>query len=134
MRRRKIGKAQSRFPTLVEQLTGFVRRQLPIFVFVFACTIALGFVYLVTTPASYTSHAMLVMDTGKLRVLRQQDASLGDTQIDAAQVETQVEILKSENIGLSVIKELKLNDDPEFGGGRGGLLAWFMEAFCLKPS
>ena len=37
-------------------------------------------------------------------------------------METQVEILKSENIGLSVIKDLKLIDDPEFAGSGGGLV------------
>ena len=62
---------------IVEQLRGFVRRQFPIFIFVIACTIALGLVYLLTTPASYTSHAMLLIDSSKLRVLQQQDAPLG---------------------------------------------------------
>jgi polysaccharide biosynthesis transport protein len=107
---------------VVEQLAGFIRRQFPIFVFVVACAIALGLVYLITTPASYTSHAMLLIDSSKLRVLRQQDAPLGDVPIDTAQVETQVEILKSENIGLSVIKDLKLTEDPEFAGSGGGLV------------
>src|SRR5260370_5238944 len=107
---------------VVEQLTGFIRRQFPIFVFVVACAIALGLVYLITTPASYTSHAMLLIDSSKLRILHQQDAPLGDVPIDTAQVETQVEILKSENIGLSVVKDLKLNEDPEFAGSGGGLV------------
>lgn len=107
---------------IVEQLTGFVRRQFPIFVFVLGCAVALGAVYLFTTPASYTAHAMLLIDSSKLRMLRQQDAPLGDVPIDTAQVETQVEILKSENIGLSVIKDLKLTDDPEFIGSGGGLV------------
>src|ERR1700730_5446104 len=107
---------------VVEQLTGFIRRQFPIFVFVVACAIALGLVYLITTPASYTSHAMLLLDSSKLRVLHQQNEPLGDVPIDTAQVETQVEILKSENIGLSVIKELKLTDDPEFAGSGRGLV------------
>ena len=107
---------------IIEQLTGFVRRQLPIFVFVVACAIGLGLVYLITTPANYTSHAMLLIDSSKLRILQQQEAPLADIPIDTAQVETQVEILKSENIGLSVIKDLKLTDDPEFTGAGGGLL------------
>jgi capsular exopolysaccharide synthesis family protein len=107
---------------VLEQLAGFVRRQFPIFVFVLACTIALGAVYLLTTPPSFTSHAMLLIDSSKLRVLQQQDAPLGDAPIDTAQVETQVEILKSENIGLSVIKDLKLAEDPEFAGSGAGLL------------
>ena len=58
---------------------------------------------------------MLLIDSSKLRIL-QQEAPMGDIPIDTAQVETQVEILKSENIGLSVIKDLKLTDDPEFVG------------------
>jgi succinoglycan biosynthesis transport protein ExoP len=106
---------------VAELITGFVRRQFPIFVFVFACAIGLGLVYLFTTPASFTSHAMLLIDSSKLRIL-QQEAPMGDIPIDTAQVETQVEILKSENIGLSVIKDLKLTEDPEFVGSGGGLV------------
>lgn len=120
------------FSELVEQLTGFVRRQFPIFVFVVACAVALGLVYLITTPASYTSHAMLLIDSSKLRILRQ-DAPLGDVPIDTSQVETQVEILKSENIGLSVIKDLKLTDDPEFAGSGGGLVGSLFGLFS-SPS
>ncbi len=37
-----------------------------------------------------------------------------DIAIDPAMTETQVEILKSENISLSVIKDLRLIEDPEF--------------------
>lgn len=114
---------------VIEQLTGFIRRQLPIFVFIIACCIALGLVYLFTTPASYTSHAMLLIDSSKMRILQQQQPPVGDLPIDTAQVETQVEILKSENIGLSVVKELKLTDDPEFvslGVGLFGRLMTFI--------
>jgi succinoglycan biosynthesis transport protein ExoP len=113
----------------VEQLTGFVRRQFPIFVFVVTCFVGLGLVYLITTPASFTAHAMLLIDSSKLRILQQQDAVLGDVPIDTAQVETQVEILKSENIGLSVIKDLKLTDDPDFTGGGGGLVGSILGLF-----
>jgi polysaccharide biosynthesis transport protein len=107
---------------ILEQLVGFVRRQFPIFVFIVSCSIALGLVYLFTTPASFTAHAMLLIDSSKLRILQQQQGPIGDIPIDTAQVETQVEILKSENIGLSVVKEMKLADDPEFAGSGGGLL------------
>ncbi len=113
---------------IFDQLAGFIRRQLPIFVFIIACAIGLGLVYLFTTPASYTSHAMLLIDSSKLRVL-QQEAPLGDVPIDTAQVETQVEILKSENIGLSVIKDLKLTDDPEFAESGGGLVGKILGLF-----
>jgi polysaccharide biosynthesis transport protein len=112
-----------------ELISAFGRRQFPIFVFIFACAIALGLVYLVTTPASYTSHAMLLIDTSNVRILQQQ-VPLGDVPIDTAQVETQVEILKSENIGLSVIKDLKLTEDPEFVASGGGLVGRILGLFA----
>jgi polysaccharide biosynthesis transport protein len=125
----RIGRERPEIPAdsiglseVVERLTGFVRRQFPIFVFVLACAIGLGLVYLITTPANFTAHAMLLIDSSKLRILQQQQAPIGDVPIDTAQVETQVEILKSENIGLSVIKDLKLSNDPEFAGSGGGLV------------
>jgi polysaccharide biosynthesis transport protein len=111
----------------IEQLTGFVRRQFPIFIFVTACCLALGFVYLLTTPPNYTAHAMLLIDSSKLRFLQEQQSPVADVPIDAAQVETQVEILKSQNIGSSVVKEMKLADDPEFAGSKTGLFGWIME-------
>ena len=44
----------------------------------------------------------------------QQQSLLAETPIDAAQLETQIEILKSKAIATSVIKQLKLADDPDF--------------------
>src|ERR1700761_8440759 len=115
------------FSEIIEQLTGFVRRQYPIFVFVSVCSVFLGLVYLFTAPPSYTAHTMLLIDSSKLRILQQQP--LGDVPIDTAQVETQVEILKSENIGLSVVKDLKLTDDSEFTGHGGGLIGSIVGLF-----
>jgi succinoglycan biosynthesis transport protein ExoP len=114
---------------LVEQLSGFVRRQYPIFVFITSCCLALGLVYLFTTPATFTSHAMLLIDSSKLHILQQQDTPMSDVPIDTEQVETQVEILKSENIGLSVVKDLKLAQDPEFIGPGSGLIGWISGLF-----
>jgi len=107
---------------LIEQATGFVRRQLPIFLIVTACATALGLAYLISTPARFTANAMLLIDSSKVRMFSQQQQTLADVPLDTAQVETQVEVLKSENIGLSVIKDMRLVDDLEFTGARGGLV------------
>lgn len=104
---------------LVEQLWGFIRRQYLVFLIVTACAIGLGLVYLVTTPARYTAHAMMLIDTSKLRVLQQQQASFADTPLDTTQIETQVEVLKSEGLGLSVVSAMHLADDAEFAGAGG---------------
>lgn len=98
----------------MDQAIGFARRQYPVIVLFAIGAIALGFVYLFTTTKEYTAHALLMMDTSKTRVLQQQQQAFGELPLDTAQVETQIELLKSENIGFSVIRDLKLTEDPEF--------------------
>jgi polysaccharide biosynthesis transport protein len=107
---------------LVEQFIGFFRRQYPIITLILLFAIALSVVYLFTAPKQFTAHAMLLIDTTKVRVLQQQQQVVGELPLDAAQVDTQIELLKSEAIGLSVIKDLKLTDDSEFVGSRTGFL------------
>jgi succinoglycan biosynthesis transport protein ExoP len=104
----------------LEQAAGFGRRQYAVIIFFVTCALALAFVYLFTTPKQYTAHAMLLMDTSKTRVLQQSQQAFGELPLDSAQVETQIELLKSENIGLSVIKDLKLTEDSEFVGSQAG--------------
>src|SRR5262249_45398234 len=112
------------FSSPVEALQSFIRllrRQLPVLVFITVLVSALGAVYVFTTPASFRAQARLIIDTRRLQTLQQQPAAL-DTPIDSSNVESQVELLKSENVGLSVIKDLRLAESPEFTGSDGGLV------------
>jgi exopolysaccharide transport family protein len=104
---------------LVEQSVGFVLRQFPTFLFIPAATIAIALVYLFTTPAMYTAHALLLIDSSKANPLQLLQGALNDIPMDTAQIETQVELLKSEKIGLAVIKQARLTEDPEFVGSAG---------------
>lgn len=116
----------ARGPSLSEMLNslaGIVRRQFPLFVILVACSATLGLLYLFTTPSSYTAKATMVIDTHRVELFQQQQSLLGDLlPIDAGTVLTQVEVLKSQNVSLSVIKDLHLTDDPEFTGGGSGLI------------
>src|ERR1700741_3984361 len=94
-------------------IEGFLRRQLTLILFALLLVLRLGFVYLFTTPALYSSHAVLVIDTHKNQLFQQQ-APLGDLPIDSATVDTQIEILRSDNIALAVTKDLHLNEDTAF--------------------
>jgi polysaccharide biosynthesis transport protein len=110
---------------LIEKLIGIVRRQYPIIVLISACVIALSLVYLFTTPKQYTAHAMFLIDTSRMRALQREPKVIQNTYelpLDDAQVETEIEVLKSAQIGLSVVKELKLTEDPEFVGSQTGLM------------
>ncbi len=78
-----------------------------------------GICYLMTAAPSYTALATMIMDTRKFQVMQQQ-SPVTDAPVDSSAVESQVEILKSENVALAVIRDLKLADDPEFVGSRTG--------------
>ena len=109
----------------------FLYRQFPIIVFVILLTVALGIIYISTARPSFTAQAQLLIDAHKVQVFQQQSI-LGDLPIDTAQVESQVEVLKSENIASAVIKNLHLTEDPEFVGSGGGLLGTLI-GFVLSP-
>ena len=105
----------------LEVLVSFVRRQFPIIVFIALLALALGGAYVISTPPSYTASATMIIDTRKVQLFQQQSI-LGDIPIDSASVESQVQILKSEQIALAVIKALHLTDSPEFSEPSGGLI------------
>ena len=105
----------------ISSITGVIRRQLPIFLVVIALSVGLGLVYLLTTPSRFTAKATMVIDTRKVQLFQQQSV-LGDIPVDAGTVQTQVEILKSQNISKAVIKDLHLTEDPEFVAPQGGLV------------
>src|SRR5664280_1451786 len=73
----------------------------------------------------------MMIDAHKLQVFQQQSI-LGDVPIDTAQVESQIEVLKSENVASAVIKNLHLTEDPEFIGSGGGLMGTLF-GFVLSP-
>jgi polysaccharide biosynthesis transport protein len=92
-----------------------IRRQLPIVAVIMTCSVALAILYLVLTPPKFTASGAVVIDTHKIQLLQQpQQAVVGDAQIDASTVQTQVEMLKADNVALAVIRKLHLVDDPEF--------------------
>jgi polysaccharide biosynthesis transport protein len=115
-------------PVLVEEgglgdvvnfVLAFLRRQYPVLIFCALLVIALGYLYLRVTPAQYTAHATMIIDTRKGQFFQTQSI-LADAPNDSAQVESQVQIVKSENVAVSVIKELHLTEFPEFVGSDTG--------------
>jgi len=107
-------------PSLAEQLArviGFIRRQMLIIFSIVPLTVGLAVAYLYTTPPRYTAEAMILIDTGKVQVSNQ--PVIGESPITAAIVDSQIEVLRSDNFVLSVIKNLHLTQDSEFAGSQG---------------
>jgi succinoglycan biosynthesis transport protein ExoP len=100
-------------------LRGLVDRQRPVLLLVVFACVALALIYILTSPKGYTATAELFLDSHKSQSLQQQSPMGTDVPVDSSMVDSQVEILKSESIALSVIKDLQLADDPEFTGPSG---------------
>jgi len=103
-------------PSLAEQFAaviGFIRRQFLVVLAFIPLTIGLAAAYLFTTPPVYLGRAtMIFIDTGKAQTFQQ--SILGFDPINAVMVDTQIEIMRSENFALSIVKDLNLTHDPEF--------------------
>src|SRR5438477_7831205 len=104
---------------VLQQAIKFVRRQYVVIAVALAITTMLGSVYLITTPPSFSAFAKMIIDTRKVQLFQQQQSVMGDIGIDSVAVESQVEILKSQNIALSVVREKHLTEDPDFVGSHG---------------
>jgi polysaccharide biosynthesis transport protein len=111
--------AEPSFGDLITIGIGFIRRQLFVIIAFLPLTVGLALAYLYTTPPLYAAQARLMIDTSKTRVFQQPIFS--EDPVSAAMVDSQIEILKSENFGLSIVKDMHLTEDPEFVGSRAGL-------------
>jgi polysaccharide biosynthesis transport protein len=116
---------------MLKSVAGFLRRQFP-FILVFVLMgIGLGVTYVLTAPPMFTAEALMAIDTRKLQMFQKEDAS-GNNSIDSSMVDSEVQILQSENVSMAVIKRFHLTDDPEFiGRGRSYFQALRSSAFKL---
>ena len=115
---RRVAPEENSPTELLEHLLGIVRRQYAVILFVSVLTTALALIYVVTATPRYMAIATMFIDRGKLQPFAQQQQILIDNPIDSGGIETQLQILKSDTLALSVINNLHLADDPEFGGSR----------------
>jgi len=93
--------------------TIFLRQQFWLIASAVAVMLAVAILYILFTPATYVGRAELLIEPGKQQALWQDNGTV-DLTIDNAQVESQVEVLKSERIATDVIDKLGLINDPEF--------------------
>ena len=87
-----------------------LRRQLWVVISTTFLLSSLGVVYVLITPPTYTAKGLLVTDSKRLQLTQ----SFGEATIDPLELETEVEVLKSDNVLLPVVKELRLTEHPGF--------------------
>jgi uncharacterized protein involved in exopolysaccharide biosynthesis len=98
----------SEFRSLVDSLAdaaSFVRRRLLVISFTFLVTLGIAILYLIAAVPKFTAEADLALESKE---------SARDSESLSTVVESQMGILKSENIALAVIQKLDLAKNPEF--------------------
>ena len=97
----------------LRDVVAFVRRNILMVIAFVVATVALAGWYIVSTPPTFTATARLYIDPEQVRIASEGRNSGGTTSLDAAMVESQVEIVRSEAIALAVIKQHDLINDLE---------------------
>lgn len=78
--------------------------------------LGLAVLHLARTKPTFTAQAELLIDARSSQFLREQLGEVG-LNLDAGQIESQIAVLRSEQIALVVINKLKLLEGQEFSGG-----------------
>ncbi|MGD1036869.1 MAG: GNVR domain-containing protein [Roseiarcus sp.] len=116
-------------PIDFDQLLAAARRQARVVAAAAAAALLLGLAYTVTAVPQYTATTDILIDAQKDQ--NALSASIAELTFDTGAIDSQVEVMKSEKIALSVISAMNLTRDPEFMGARGTLIG---QAFALLRS
>jgi polysaccharide biosynthesis transport protein len=98
----------------ISRLVSISRRQARVII---ACCLAggaVGALIIKTATPLYTASAAIIIDNRPVHALRDISSRPDSSVLDNDPVESQVEVLRSEQIGLAVVKQLKLSEDPAF--------------------
>ena len=121
---------------LVNWAIGIVRRQFAVIALIAVVATSLGAFYAFMAPPTYTAESTVVIDPRRAQLFEK--ATFSEGQIDPPALESEIELVKSEPVALSVIKNLGLAKDPEFLGPQDifGVLLGFASHFfsSSKPT
>lgn len=93
---------------------GVLRRQIFIVVVFAVLGLVLGAIYVLKSPPKYTATVTLLADTRKIELVQQPTVYNEASIQSVGAMETQVELLRSDEVALRVINKLKLAENPRF--------------------
>ncbi|MBN8968273.1 MAG: polysaccharide biosynthesis tyrosine autokinase [Rhizobiales bacterium] len=98
---------------LVNYALAFLRRQYVLILFVTMLAIGISLIYLRVTPPIYTAQVKVLFESPKAKFVQQQ-SMLAESPLDVAQLESQIQVIKSKAITTSVVDQFNLVKDPDF--------------------
>jgi len=108
-------------------VAGFLQRQYVVILIGLLLSLPVGAWRYFATPPSYTANATMMIDTRKGAL----QSLLGETIADGPWIESQIGVLKSQNVAAYVVKQLRLAEDPDFIRSDTGL---FDRVFSQEPA
>ncbi|MDA9409895.1 protein tyrosine kinase [Bradyrhizobium sp. CCBAU 45384] len=117
---------------LIKWALVLLRRQYLVILVAAALVSAASLIYLRLVPPTYTAQVQILFEPPRAQFLQKQSL-LSDPLLDAAQIETQLQIIKSRAIAVAVINQLKLADNPDFKASRP-LLSSLLHRFPIWAS
>jgi polysaccharide biosynthesis transport protein len=111
---------------IVEFVIGFIRRQYAVILFSTVLTVAVAGIYLKTATPTYTGQVKILLSNQRTSFVQQQSL-VAEAAIDSVQIETQLQVLKSKAVAVSVIQNMKLYEDDDYKPS-GRLHAFFRRA------
>src|SRR5450631_4808522 len=125
--------ASNRAAWQLAQVRDFLGRQWRPITLATALALVLGVSYLAVAPPRYTAKLEMIIDTDGV-TWSQSELSSKKQIVEDALVESKIEATQSESVILSVIRRLRLNEDPEFIGNDTGLMQRFFSFLELAPA
>jgi succinoglycan biosynthesis transport protein ExoP len=98
----------------ISRLISALRRQARLFTAFCLAGVAFGTLYLMAAKPLYTASANIIIDNRQVRAVHDVSPLAERPILDNAEVESQAEVLRSEKVGLAVVKQLNLSEDPAF--------------------
>lgn len=103
----------------LRSIVELLRRQLSLLIITLALTVGVAFGYLATVTPVYTAETLVLVDPSQRNLLSADPTNGTSAQSDSARIESEVGILRSPAMVLSVIQAADLVRDPEFGPSIG---------------
>lgn len=103
------------------QLRDFLRREWRLIGFVTVFSLAVGAVHVGLAPRKFTAQTDMFIETKGITAPQSENAQEARG-VDDSIVESEIETTKSEKVAKTVIRKLRLTEDPEFVGSEPGLL------------
>jgi succinoglycan biosynthesis transport protein ExoP len=108
----------------VERLAAALRRQASVVIFGCILGLILGVGYILTAVPQFSGTAVLLLDNRRVRAVQDvYDITPGSIDTLASAVDSQVEVLKSDSVVLTVVDKLQLLKNPAFTRPHSGLIS-----------